>query len=60
MGCEGLIARRTGMGASVPGAQEVLTEPELEALGAPGDSGVPVWRAALRALAAGLLDRTAR
>lgn len=56
VGCEGLLARRTGLGASALGAQEVLTEPELEALSAPLEGGVPAWRAALRALVAGLLD----
>lgn len=54
VGAEGLLARRTGMGASALGAQEVLTEPELEALGA------PAWRAALRSLVEGLLDRAGR
>lgn len=60
VGAEGLLARRTGMGASSLGAQEVLTEPELEALAAPAPGGVPAWRAALRTLVEGLLDRGGR
>ena len=57
VGAEALIARRTGMAASVAGAQEVLREEELRALTepAPGGSG-PVWRSALRELVMRLLD----
>jgi hypothetical protein len=58
VGAEGLIARRTGMAASVAGAQEVLREEELQALTAPGDGGEPVWRTALRALVSGLLGES--
>ena len=54
VGAEGLIARRTGMTASVAGAQEILTEDDLAALFAP-QAGTPPWRAALRALVEGLL-----
>ena len=54
VGAEGLIARRTGMAASVAGAQEVLTEEDLAALFAP-EAGTPPWRAALRSLVEGLL-----
>ena len=60
VGAEGLLARRTGMGASSLGAQEVLTEPELESLATPVEGGAPVWRAALRTLVEGLLDRSGR
>jgi hypothetical protein len=56
VGAEGLIARRTGMAASVAGAQEVLREEELQALMTPGVGGEPVWRTALRALLQGLLE----
>jgi hypothetical protein len=51
---EGLIARRTGMMASMLGAQEILTEDDLATLrerrrdDLPGSP--PVWRAAVRAL----------
>jgi hypothetical protein len=55
VGAEGLIARRTGMTASIAGAQEVLTEEDLAALFAP-QTGTPPWRAALRALVEGLLE----
>jgi len=56
VGVEGLLARRTGMTASVLGAQEVLTEEELAALGGrPASGGDPVWRSALRDLVRGLL-----
>ena len=58
VGAEGLIARRTGMAASVAGAQEVLREEELQALTAPGAGGEPVWRTALRALMSGLLEES--
>jgi hypothetical protein len=58
VGAEGLIARRTGMAASVAGAQEVLREEELQALTAPGPAGEPVWRTALRALVAGLIEES--
>jgi hypothetical protein len=55
VGAEGLIARRTGMTASVAGVQEILTEDDLAALfeAAPGQA--PVWRTALRSLVEGLL-----
>ena len=58
VGAEGLIARRTGMAASVAGAQEVLREEELQALTAPGAGGEPVWRTALRALVSGLIEES--
>lgn len=57
VGAEGLIARRTGMTASVLGAQEILTEAELESLTAPAaDGSGPVWRSALRELITRMLD----
>ena len=56
VGAVGLIARRTGMTASVLGAQEVLTEPDLKALQATAEGSVPVWRVALRELVALLLE----
>ncbi len=58
---EGLIARRTGMMASMLGAQEILTEDDLAALrdrrrdDLPGTP--PVWRAAVRALVERLLAK---
>jgi hypothetical protein len=57
VGAEGIGARRTGMTASVLGAQEVMTEEDLAALLAPGEGGVAPWRAALRTLVAGLIGR---
>lgn len=54
VGAEGLIARRTGMKASVAGVQEILTEDDLAALFA-AEAGTPPWRAALRSLVEGLL-----
>lgn len=57
VGCEGLLARRTGMTASSFGAQETLRETELESLLAPADGSTPVWRDALRDLVSGLLGR---
>lgn len=60
VGAEGLLARRTGMVASVAGAQEVLTEQELAALEAPEAGGTPVWRAALEDLVKGLLSPSGR
>jgi len=57
VGAEGLLARRTGMAASMVGAQEVLTEEELKRLTEPSASGAgPLWRAALRDLVTGLLE----
>ena len=57
VGAEGLIARRTGMVASVVGAQEVLTEADLRALHEPAaDGSGPVWRAALKELVSRLLE----
>lgn len=57
VGAEGLIARRTGMTASVLGAQEVLTEADLKALTEPAaDGSGPVWRSALRELVTRLLE----
>lgn len=57
VGAEGLLARRTGMAASMAGAQEVLTEEELKRLTEPSATGAgPVWRAALRDLVTGLLE----
>lgn len=55
VGAEGIGARRTGMTASVLGAQEVMTEDDLAALLVPGPDGVAPWRAALRSLVAGLI-----
>ena len=60
VGAEGLLARRTGMAASTLGAQEVLTEADLAAVGKPADDGTPVWRVALRALVEGLLAHEGR
>ena len=63
VGAEGLIARRTGMAASILGAQEVLTEEEIRSLTAPPAEGsAPVWRTALRELVTQLLglDKPAR
>ena len=60
IGAEGLLARRTGMTASVLGAQEVLTEDDLAALQAPEADGAPRWRAALRDLVNGLLAEPGR
>ena len=57
VGAEGLIARRTGMGASVLGAQEVLTEDDLQDAFSPEGEAGPSWRLALRALVAGLLGQ---
>lgn len=54
VGAEGVIARRTGMKASVAGVQEILTEWDLATLSAP-ENGTPPWRAALRSLVEGLL-----
>jgi hypothetical protein len=52
---EGLLARRTGMIASVLGAQEVLTEADLASLrAAPAGGGPTVLEAALGALIRGL------
>ena len=57
VGAEGLLARRTGMAASMAGAQEVLTEEELKRLTEPAASGSgPVWRTALRDLVTRLLE----
>jgi hypothetical protein len=50
LGAEGIAARRTGMTASVLGAQEVFTEADLAPL-----AGESAWREALRALVEGLL-----
>jgi len=56
VGAEGLIARRTGMKASVAGVQEILTEDDLAALFEPPRAERPVWHAALRSLVEGLLS----
>ena len=57
VGAEGLLARRTGMAASMVGAQEVLGEEELRRLTEPSATGAgPVLRAALRDLVTGLLE----
>jgi hypothetical protein len=57
LGAEGLLARRTGMAASMAGGQEVLTEEDLRTLTAPSEDGNgPVWRSALAGLIARLLD----
>jgi hypothetical protein len=60
VGAEGLLARRTGMTASVLGAQEILTEADLETLREPEADGSPRWRAALRDLVKGLLAEPGR
>lgn len=60
VGAEALGARRTGMTASVLGAQEVFTEQDLRALlDPPADGTAPAWRVALRALVEGLLGEGA-
>jgi hypothetical protein len=56
VGAEGVLARRTGMTASVLGVQEILTEDDLRALSAPTDGGDAAWRTALRQLVAQLLQ----
>jgi hypothetical protein len=57
VGAEGLLARRTGMTASMVGAQEVLTEDDLRTLTDPAPDGSgPVWRSALRELVSRLLE----
>ena len=55
VGAEGLIARRTGMGASVAGLQETLTEEDLRSILAAPSGEQPVWRVALRQLVTSLL-----
>lgn len=60
VGAEGLLARRTGMMASMLGAQEVLTEKELAALEATTQGTPPVWRSAMRDLVSGLLAESKR
>ena len=50
VGAEGLLARRTGMTASVLGLQEVLTEDDLRTLSAATEGGDAAWRTALRQL----------
>ncbi len=57
VGAEGLTARRTGMTASVVGAQEVLTEQDLLAILEAPSGEVPSWRVALRQLVASLLAK---
>jgi hypothetical protein len=49
VGAEGLMARRTGMAASMAGGQEVLTEKDLATL------EPSTWRDALRDLVTGLM-----
>ena len=57
VGAEGLLARRTGMTASMVGAQEVLTEDDLRTLTeSSADGSGPVWRSALRELVSRLLE----
>jgi hypothetical protein len=57
VGAEGLLARRTGMTASMVGAQEILTEDDLRSLIEPASDGSgPVWRSALRELVSRLLE----
>jgi len=55
VGAEGILARRTGMTASVIGVQEVLTEKDLASLMEAGAGQDPAWRVALRRLIANLL-----
>lgn len=50
VGAEGLLARRTGMLASTLGAQEVLSERDLEVLSAAEEDGMPLWKSALQTL----------
>lgn len=60
VGSEGLIARRTGMTASVFGAQEILTEDDLATLRTLRREDLPgtprVWQAAVRTLVERLLS----
>ena len=60
VGSEGLIARRTGMAASVLGAQETLREEELASVLASSDGGTAAWQDALRTLVSGLLEPAKR
>lgn len=55
VGAEGLVARRTGMSASVAGLQETLSEDDLRSILAAPSGEEPVWRAALRQLLTSLL-----
>lgn len=55
VGAEGLLARRTGLIASSLGAQEVLSEEELQGLLSSEGNVPPVWRAALWDLVRGLI-----
>jgi hypothetical protein len=56
VGAEGILARRTGMVASMLGAQEMLTAEDLRLLTESHDGREPAWRTALRTLVARLLD----
>ena len=55
LGAEAILARRTGMLASVAEVQEVLTEEDLAALWSSAPGAVPPWRAALQSLVAQML-----
>ena len=55
VGAEGLIARRTGMPASIVGVQEILTEEDLASVMEAREGKDPAWRVALRNLVANLL-----
>jgi hypothetical protein len=56
VGAEGLVARRTGMTASVVGVQEILTEEDLASVIEAPEGQDPVWRVAIRSLVANLLS----
>ena len=55
LGAEAILARRTGMMASMAGAQEVLTEEDLAALWSSPPDAPPPWRAALHSLVSQML-----
>jgi hypothetical protein len=62
IGAEGLLARRTSLGLSSIGAQELITDAEVEALLTARREDLPgaplVWETALRSLVAGLTGST--
>ncbi|HSM60010.1 MAG TPA: hypothetical protein VK849_04395, partial [Longimicrobiales bacterium] len=61
-GAEGLLARRTDLKLSAIGAQELVTDEDVERLLTERRDDLPgaplVWQAALRNLVAGLLGGT--